>query len=74
MSRFIRLNAAAAGHKLRGRKDDIMYYEINEEAARRGHEAYSMFDYVEGSTTAEYRRMVDKAAEICEWQKAKFPE
>ena len=51
-----------------------MYYEINEEAARRGHEAYSMFDYVAGSTTAEYRRMVDKAAEICERQKAKFPE
>lgn len=51
-----------------------MYYEINEEAARRGHEAYSMFDYVEGSTTAEYRRMVDKAAEICKRQEAKHPE
>ena len=51
-----------------------MYYEINEEAARNGHDAYSMFDYVEGSTTAEYRRMVDKASEICERQKAKFPE
>ena len=38
-------NAAAAGHKLRGKKGTItMYYEINEEAARRGHEAYSMFD------------------------------
>ena len=51
-----------------------MYYEINEEAARRGHEAYSMFDYVEGSTTAEYRRMVDKAAEICERQAKKYPD
>ena len=51
-----------------------MYYEINEEAARRGHDAYSMFDYVEGSTTAEYRRMVDKAAEICERQKQKHPD
>lgn len=51
-----------------------MYYEINEEAARRGHDAYSMFDYVEGSTTAEYRRMVDKAAEICERQAQKYPD
>ena len=51
-----------------------MYYEINEEAARRGHDAYSMSDYVAGSTTAEYRRMVDKAAEICKRQEAKHPE
>ena len=39
-------NAAAAGQKqLRGKKGTItMYYEINEEAARHGREAYSMFD------------------------------
>lgn len=46
-----------------------MYYTINEEAARRAKEMNSFSDYVEGSATAEYRRMVDKAAALAERQK-----
>lgn len=45
------------------------YYAINEEAARRAKEANSYDDYVPGSATAEYRRVVEEAAEIAEKQK-----
>ena len=45
------------------------YYQINEQAARRAREANSYSDYVPGSATAEYRAMVDHAAEIAEAQK-----
>lgn len=45
------------------------YYHIDENMARRAHDMMSMRDYKEGSTTAEYRRMVDKAAELAEQQK-----
>ena len=45
------------------------YYEINENAARRAKQANSFSDYRECSATAEYRRMVDDAAEIAEHQK-----
>ena len=38
-----------------------MYYEINEEIARRAHEMMSFRDYVPGSKTAEYRGYVDRA-------------
>lgn len=48
-----------------------MYYTINEEAARRAKEMNSFSDYVEGSATAEYRRMVDKASELAERQKGR---
>ena len=41
-----------------------MYYSISEETARRAQEAYSFRDYIPGSATAEYRRMVDRAAEL----------
>lgn len=41
-----------------------MYYSISEETARRAQEAYSFRDYVPGSATAEYRQMVDRAAEL----------
>ena len=45
------------------------YYPISEAAARRAKNANSFSDYVEGSATAEYRRMVDEATEIAERQK-----
>ncbi len=45
------------------------YYPISEDAARRAKEANSFRAYVEGSATAEYRVMVDRAAEIAEVQK-----
>lgn len=43
-----------------------MYYEISESMARRAKEMNSFFDYVPGSATAEYRRMVDEAAALAE--------
>lgn len=48
-----------------------MYYQINEEAARRAKEANSFSDYIPGSATEEYKRMVDKAAAIAEDAKTK---
>lgn len=47
----------------------VKYYPINEDAARRAQEMMSFRDYVPGSKTAEYRRMVDKASELAEQQK-----
>ena len=47
------------------------YYPINEGAARRAKEMNSFSDYKEGSATAEYRAMVDKAAAIAEQQKSR---
>ena len=44
---------------------------INEGAARRAKEMNSFSDYKEGSATAEYRAMVDKAAAIAEQQKSR---
>ena len=49
----------------------INYYPINEGAARRAKEMNSFADYKEGSATAEYRAMVDKAAAIAEKQKSR---
>ena len=49
------------------------YYPINEDTARRAKQANSFRDYVEGSATAEYKRMVDAAAQIAEKQKAAVP-
>ena len=49
----------------------INYYPINEGAARRAKEMNSSSDYKEGSATAEYRAMVDKAAAIAEKQKSR---
>lgn len=48
-----------------------MYYEINEESARRANYMNSMRDYKPGSATAEYRSEVDKAAALVESQKQK---
>lgn len=46
-----------------------MYYEINENAARRAKEANSYSDYKEGSATAGYKSAVDEVIEIAERQK-----
>lgn len=48
-----------------------MYYPINEDTARRAKEMMSFSDYIPGSKTAEYRRMVDKAVALGESQKAR---
>lgn len=47
----------------------VKYYPIDENTARRAQEMMSFRDYVPGSKTAEYRRMVDKAAELAAQQK-----
>lgn len=47
----------------------VKYYPINENLAREAKRMSSYYDYQEGSATAEYRRMVDAAAEIAEKQK-----
>jgi len=49
--------------------NNVTYYKINEEAARRAKEMNSFYEYKPGSATEEYERMVDKAAEIAEEQK-----
>lgn len=45
------------------------YYEINEQAARRAKEMNSFSEYVSGSATMEYRRLVDEATELVERKK-----
>lgn len=47
----------------------VKYYPIDEETARRAHEMMSFRDYVSGSKTTEYRRMVDEAASVAEQRK-----
>ena len=47
-----------------------MYYKINEEAAKRANDANRFCEYQQGSATANYHRMVDKAVEIAENQKS----
>lgn len=42
------------------------YFPINEGSARTAHNMMSMRDYAEGSTTAEYRSMVDKAYDLAD--------
>ena len=46
-----------------------MYYEINEETARRAHEMVHMSDYAAGYCTASYRIAVDNAAALVAKQK-----
>lgn len=46
-----------------------MYYEINENAARRAKEANSFFEYKEGSATAGYKADVDEVIRLAERQK-----
>ena len=52
-----------------GQETSVTYYTINENAARRAKEMNSYSDYVPGSATADYRQMVDEAAEIAKRQK-----
>lgn len=47
----------------------MRYYEINEDMARRAKEMMSFSDYIPGSKTAEYKRMVDGAVELGEREK-----
>lgn len=47
----------------------MRYYEINEDMARRAKEMMSFSDYIPGSKTAEYKRMVDEAVELGEREK-----
>lgn len=46
-----------------------MYYDIDEETARRAHEAVHISDYVAGYCTASYRIAVDNAAALVAKQK-----
>ncbi len=50
------------------------YYTIDERAAKAAHDMNSMFDYKDGSTTAAYRRDVDRAAMLAEEQIEKKPD
>ncbi|MBD5402226.1 DUF3560 domain-containing protein [bacterium] len=49
--------------------DGVKYYTINEEAARRANEINSLYDYIPGSATEEYKMMVDNATMIATNQK-----
>lgn len=46
------------------------YYPINEETARRAHEAISLSSYAPGSATESYRQAVDEAAALVDKRKA----
>lgn len=50
------------------------YFPINERDARASHNMMSMRDYAEGSTTADYRREVDKAYDIADKVAEQKPE
>lgn len=50
------------------------YFHINESSARTAHDMMSMRDYAEGSTTAEYRSVVDKAYSLADKVAEKKPE
>lgn len=50
------------------------YFHINESSARTAHDMMSMRDYTEGSTTAEYRSVVDKAYSLADKVAEKKPE
>lgn len=50
------------------------YFHINESSARTAHDMMSMRDYAEGSTTAEYRSVVDKAYALADKVAEKKPE
>lgn len=54
--------------------EERKYFPINESSARTAHDMMSMRDYTEGSTTAEYRRSVDKAYDVADKVAEKKPE
>lgn len=49
--------------------NNVKYYSINEDAARRAKEMNSFMDYIPGSATEEYKMVVDNAAKIATNQK-----
>lgn len=49
----------------------IIYYDIDERAAKHAHDMNSFRTYMDGQTTAEYRGLADKAAEIADRQQSK---
>ena len=49
----------------------MLYREIDEKAARAAKNANSFDDYIDGSATEAYRRMVDEAVKLGEWQKSR---
>ncbi len=50
------------------------YFFINENSAKAAHDMMSMRDYISGSTTAEYRREVNKAYDLADKAAEKRPE
>lgn len=56
---------------IHGQEPTVRYYRINEAAAKRAKDMNSFSDYVPGSATAGYQKMVDKAYAIAERQKAR---
>lgn len=51
----------------------MKYYPINESLARAAKHSYSMSEYITGSATASYQRMVDEAAALGEQKKTQVP-
>lgn len=51
-----------------------MYYTINEETARRAKVMNSFYEYVPGSATAEYQKLVDEAEKLARQVKELHPE
>lgn len=43
---------------------NVKYYDIDENLARNGHNAYSMSTYIENSTTIRYKRKIDEVYEV----------
>lgn len=50
------------------------YYRIDENAARQAQSMWSLIDYVVGSKTAEYKRLVDKAYDLADQVAEKRPD
>lgn len=50
------------------------YFTINESSARTAHNMMSFRDYADGSTTAEYRRVTDRAYDLADRVAAERPE
>lgn len=50
------------------------YYRIDENAARQAQSIWSLTDYVPGSKTAEYKRLVDKAYDLADQVAEKRPD
>ena len=49
------------------------YYQISEATAKAAKNAYSFFDYIEGSATEDYKKKVDECYEIACWAVERRP-